>query len=68
MAEIEAIVEPDSVGNDIRREPVTLICIHTPILSATAISLVGTNPGVCWFVSQVVRKKGLEMTIGQLYS
>jgi hypothetical protein len=51
-----------------RREPVTLIGIHTPILSATAISLVGTNPGVCWFVSQVVRNKGLEVTTGQLYN
>jgi hypothetical protein len=33
MAEIESIVEPDSIGNDIRREAMAFVCIHTMILS-----------------------------------
>jgi hypothetical protein len=36
MAEIEAVVQPDCVGNDIGRESVTLISIHTPILPISA--------------------------------
>jgi hypothetical protein len=32
MAQIEAIVEPDSVGDDVGRESVSFVCIHTPIL------------------------------------
>jgi hypothetical protein len=31
-SEVESIVEPDSVGNDIRWKSVTFICIHSPIL------------------------------------
>jgi hypothetical protein len=31
VAEIEAIVEPDGVGNDVRWESVAFICIHWPI-------------------------------------
>jgi hypothetical protein len=37
MAEVESIVEPNGVGNDIGWESMTFIGIHTPILSATAI-------------------------------
>ena len=33
MAEVEAIVEPDGVGEDIWRDSVTFIGIHLPILS-----------------------------------
>ena len=33
MAQVEAIVEPDGIGNDIWRESVTFIGIHEPILS-----------------------------------
>ncbi|MFT6958906.1 MAG: hypothetical protein ACJAYC_003930, partial [Halieaceae bacterium] len=40
MAEIEAIVQPDSVTDDVGRESVTLICIHAPILSSS-VSLLG---------------------------
>ena len=32
-AQVEAIVEPDSIGNDIRRESVAFVGIHRPILS-----------------------------------
>jgi hypothetical protein len=32
MAEVEAIVEPDGVGDDIWRESVTFISIHPPTL------------------------------------
>jgi hypothetical protein len=37
MAEIEAIVEPNSIGNDIGREAVTFLCIHLPILPVMEI-------------------------------
>ncbi|MFT4823341.1 MAG: hypothetical protein ACJAUG_003301 [Halioglobus sp.] len=33
MAKVEAIVEPDNVGNDVRRETVTFISIHRLILA-----------------------------------
>jgi hypothetical protein len=36
VAEVESIVEPDGVGNDIRRESVALICSHRPILAILA--------------------------------
>ena len=37
MAEVKAIVEPDGVGNDIRRESVSFIGIHVPILPISAL-------------------------------
>ena len=42
MAEIEAIVEPDCVGNDIWRESVAFVDIHRPILPVKA-SLFGST-------------------------
>tara|TARA_R110002072_G_scaffold123352_2_gene258608 strand:+ start:1681 stop:1971 length:291 start_codon:yes stop_codon:yes gene_type:complete len=33
VAQIESIVEPDGVGNDIGRESVAFICIHSTILT-----------------------------------
>jgi hypothetical protein len=33
VAQVEAIVEPDSTGNDTRRESVALVGIDRPILS-----------------------------------
>ena len=39
MTEIEAIVEPDGVGNDIGWESVTLIRIHPAILAIWAVKL-----------------------------
>ena len=33
VAQVEAILEPDSVGNDTRRESVAFVGIHRPILS-----------------------------------
>jgi hypothetical protein len=35
MAEIEAVVEPDCVGDDVGWEAVSLISIHSLILSVT---------------------------------
>lgn len=35
MAEIEAIVEPDGVGNDVGWESVTPINVHAPILAVS---------------------------------
>jgi hypothetical protein len=32
-AQIEAIIEPDGVADDIGRESMALVCIHTSILS-----------------------------------
>jgi hypothetical protein len=43
VAEIEAIVEPDGVRNDVRWESVTFICIHCLILAITASSVVSTK-------------------------
>jgi hypothetical protein len=33
VTEIESIVEPNRVADDVRWESVTLVCIHGPILS-----------------------------------
>jgi hypothetical protein len=32
VAEVEAAIEPNSIGNDIWRKSVALVCIHSPIL------------------------------------
>ena len=32
VAQIESMVQPDSIAGDVRRESVTYICIHSPIL------------------------------------
>ena len=37
MAQIESVVEPDGVRNDIWRESVTFICVHWPILPILAV-------------------------------
>jgi hypothetical protein len=36
VTEIESVVEPDSITNDVWRESMALVCIHTPILSISA--------------------------------
>ena len=36
MAEVESVVEPNSVGDDIRRESMAFVCIHEPIVSISA--------------------------------
>ena len=36
MAELESIVEPDSIGDDIWRESVTCVGIHPPLLPILA--------------------------------
>jgi hypothetical protein len=36
VAQVEFIVQPDCVGNDIWGKSVTFVCIHTPILSIWA--------------------------------
>jgi hypothetical protein len=36
VAQIEAIVEPDCIGNDIWRKSMALVCIHGPILAIWA--------------------------------
>jgi hypothetical protein len=36
VAEIEAIVEPDRIGNDIWRKPMSFVCVHPPILAISA--------------------------------
>ena len=36
MTQVEAIVEPDSIGNDIWWEAVPFICVHGPILPISA--------------------------------
>jgi hypothetical protein len=36
VTEIEAVVEPDGVGDDIGREAVPFICVHGPILPISA--------------------------------
>ena len=33
MAEVKSVVEPDCVGDDVRRESVTFICAHPLILT-----------------------------------
>jgi hypothetical protein len=35
VTKIEAIVEPDCIGNDIWREAVALVCIHGPSVSTS---------------------------------
>ena len=42
MAQVEAIVEPDGVGNDIGRESVSLVCAHAAILPIS-VSLLGST-------------------------
>ena len=42
VTQVEAIVQPDSVGNDFGRESVALICIHLPSLTIPA-SLFGNT-------------------------
>jgi hypothetical protein len=39
MAEIESIVEPDGIGNDIWRESVTFVCVHHRIIPFPAFNL-----------------------------
>ena len=36
VAEVETIVEPDGIGDNIWRESVALVSIHRPILSTSA--------------------------------
>ena len=36
VTEVESIVEPDCTADDIWREAVALVCIHSPILSISA--------------------------------
>jgi hypothetical protein len=33
VTQVESVVEPDGVGNDVRRESVAFVSIHEPILS-----------------------------------
>jgi hypothetical protein len=40
VAEIETIVQPDCVADDVRWESMALVCIHEPILSIS-VSLLG---------------------------
>ena len=42
MTEIESEVEPDRAVDDIGRESVTFVCIHSPILSISVSLLVST--------------------------
>lgn len=42
MAEVEFVVEPDCVGDDIGWESVVLIAIHGPSVSTSAAKLVST--------------------------
>ena len=42
VTEIEAIVEPDSVGDDIRRESVAFVSVHALILPTSGSKLVST--------------------------
>jgi hypothetical protein len=36
VAEVEAIVQPNCIADDIGWEPVSFVCIHPPILSKSA--------------------------------
>jgi hypothetical protein len=36
VAQIEAVVEPACVADDIGQESVTLVCLHTQILAVSA--------------------------------
>ena len=42
MAEVESEVEPDRIGNDVRRKTVALVCIQLPSLAVLASLLVST--------------------------
>jgi hypothetical protein len=33
MAQIESVVEPDGIGDDVRWESVSFVCAHGPILA-----------------------------------
>ena len=48
MAQIESIVEPDCIGDDVGWESVALVCIHAPILSILESLLVITVWGDYW--------------------
>jgi hypothetical protein len=37
VTEVEPVVQPDCVTNDVGRKPVTLICIHAEIVSQTKL-------------------------------
>ena len=43
MTQIEAIVEPDGVTNDVRWESVAFVCVHEPILPISG-GLLGRTP------------------------
>ena len=43
VVQIETIVEPDSVGYDIRRKSVALVCTHGPILAESGSSFGSTQ-------------------------
>ena len=53
MAEIEAIIEPDGVGDDIWREAVTFVCFHPPILPISASLLGSTLCSICCYSSWI---------------
>jgi hypothetical protein len=36
MVQVETIIKPDGIANDVWREPVTFVCIHGPILAMRA--------------------------------
>ena len=42
MAEVEAIVEPNGVTDDVSRESMSLVSIHGPSVSTSAGKLVST--------------------------
>ena len=42
MAEVETIIEPDGITDDVGWESVTLVCIHRPILSNQTSLFVST--------------------------
>ena len=46
MAEVESVIEPDGVGDDIGWESVTLVCVHPAILPIHGSSLVGTGKSI----------------------
>ena len=46
--EVEAIIEPDCIGNDVWRKTVTFVCIHLPILAVWANLLVSTGDREIW--------------------
>ena len=39
MAEVEAMIEPDCIGDDVWREAVAFIRIHDAILTISAVNL-----------------------------